>query len=385
MNALAHSPSVHDFLNQPFHLTYTHPYAPPDNREEIAYQRIWKTYQQAREEHNEKTITLVIKCMARNLGIGERLFRLLDITDSIVLLIRNPYLSIDSLLRTQVATIEDMPEASQHDLNEYALQKGIEENSDSGKHWLALKQSILATKEYNRIDDLLIETMAFIELNKYEVDMAIEYQRRLDNHDEYTSLAEIQAIAWTGWDNMAVIAKQHLEKMHSFSIIDSTILRCMPERILRNLSEDIQISYSPEMAFDWQPRKVTDDEIIQSAWMKHCYETVASSSGIKPPQEIPITLDLFPEAFQKHLIKTAYPAYLALLHSSHTVRPRGHEEIQRLLDTAVTKEGTSLRKVDPVFSEALLTSKRKETMQRRCNNRRNKQKKNSSLERILDT
>ena len=170
MNALAHSPSVHTFLNQPFHLTYTHPYTPPDNREEIAYQRIWTSYQQAREEHAAEVITLVIKCMARNVGIGERLFRLLDITDSIVLLIRNPYLSIDSLLRTQVATLEEMSEASRHDLNEYALNKGF--------HWSALQQHVLTTKEYTRITDLLIETMAFIELNKYEQDMVREYRRR---------------------------------------------------------------------------------------------------------------------------------------------------------------------------------------------------------------
>ncbi|MEB3340748.1 MAG: hypothetical protein VKJ25_08235 [Okeania sp.] len=33
MNVLAQSPSVHGFINQPFHLTYSFPYIPPHNRE----------------------------------------------------------------------------------------------------------------------------------------------------------------------------------------------------------------------------------------------------------------------------------------------------------------------------------------------------------------
>ena len=66
MNVLGQSPSVHGFLHQPFHLTNSIPYKPPENRSEVAYQRIWVKYQQAREFHSEPKIILVIKCMARN-------------------------------------------------------------------------------------------------------------------------------------------------------------------------------------------------------------------------------------------------------------------------------------------------------------------------------
>ncbi len=146
MNTLAHSPSAHGFLNQPFHLTYSHPYMPPEDREELAYQRIWKTYQETKDSHNEdneECTTLVLKCMARNLGIGKQLLRFIELTNNIVLLIRNPYFSIDSLLRTQVATIEKMPEASHYIIDEYALNKGIEDTSGADKHWLALKPDLV--------------------------------------------------------------------------------------------------------------------------------------------------------------------------------------------------------------------------------------------------
>lgn len=361
MNTLAHSPSVHGFLNQPFHLTYNYPYTPPENREEIAYERIWKTYQQAKDSHNEACTILVLKCMTRNLGIGKQLLRFLELTNNIVLLIRNPYLSIDSLLRTQVATIEEMPEASLHNIDEYALNKGAKDPSGAGKHWFALKRNILASKEYKRIEELLIETMAFIELNQYEKDMALVYQKRLTRHNYYRDLSQILATAWTGWENLANIISEHLAELKNFSIIDATILRCLPEETLHTLCHDMKITYSTEMIHDWQAQKITDDAIIQSSWMKHCYENVASSSGIKPPAEMPISLNLFPSIFQDHINGIAYPVYAQLLSSPHALRPRGYKAVNKLLDTAVKNDSRSLRETDPVFSETLLASEEVQT------------------------
>ncbi|MCI5123696.1 MAG: hypothetical protein D3925_04275 [Candidatus Electrothrix sp. AR5] len=356
MNTLAHSPSTHGFLNQPFHLTYSHPYTPPEDQEEIAYQRIWKTYQEAQASHNQECITLVLKCMARNLGTGERLLRFLDLTNNTVLLIRNPYLSIDSLLRTQVATIAEMPEASQHNIDQYALHKDAEDQSGAGKHWLALKRSILTSKEYKRIEELLIETMAFIELNQYEKDMALVYKRRLEDHAYYSDLSQVLATAWSGWENMGSIIAEHLAELKNFSIVDATILRCLPEETLHTLCNDMKIAYSAEMVHDWQPQEVTDDAIIQTSWMKHCYEAVASSSGIKPPAEVSISLDHFPTLFQDHITQAAYPIYTQMLNNPHALRPRDQETVYKLLNTAVQKDGTSLQKTDPLFSKALLSS-----------------------------
>ncbi len=155
------------------------------------------------------------------------------------------------------------------------------------------KRSILTSKEYKRIEELLIETMAFIELNQYEQDAALTYQRRLEYHDYHTNLSQVLATAWTGWDNLVDIASDHLAELKNFSIVDATILRCLPEETLHTLCNGIKIAYSAKMVHGWQAQKMTDDAIIQTSWMKHCYENVTASSGIKPPAEVPISLNFF--------------------------------------------------------------------------------------------
>ena len=356
LNVLAQSPSVHGFINQPFHLTYSYPYVSPDNREEIAYQRIWKSYQKARKLHNRKIITLVIKCMARNLGIGQQIMRFLRLIDKTILLIRNPFLSIDSLLKMQVISLEEMPETSQYNFDRYAAQKGIIDKTENGHHWRVLRDRILETKNYRLIADLLIETLAFIELNQYETDMLNDYQYRF-NHQDDGNFNHVFALSWTGWDNMAMIYKQHISQVVDYLVVDSTILRCMPETVCREVSHALDIGYSSHMIDDWKivKEEITDDTIIKASWMKSCYDAVTNSLGIKPAKESPISIDLFPSIYQQHILNTAYPSYLALLKDKHTIRPQSHEEIQGLLNTTVTEDRKVLKQVDPIFAEALLS------------------------------
>lgn len=357
MNVLAQSPSVDDVINQPFHLTYSYPYLPPDNREEIAYQRIWQRYQQARKLHSEKKITLVIKCMARNLGIGQQALRLLQLIDKIVILIRNPFLSIDSLLKMQVISIENMPEATQHDLDNYALQKNIVDKTGNGNHWQVLRDLILETRNYRLITDLLIETLAFIELNQYEVNIMNDYQCYC-NRDNQDSFKNFLALSWTGWHNMAALYKQYISKAASYLVLDSTILRCMPEKVCREVSHTLAIKYTPHMVKNWKIVKnnIIDNSVMKTSWMKCCYEKATSISEFIPPKESPISINLFPYIYQHHILNTAYPSYLDLFKDNYAIRPHSHEEIQELLNIPVTKEQRTLKQVDHIFTETLLSS-----------------------------
>jgi len=357
MNVLAQSPSVHGFINQPFHLTYSFPYVPPDNREEIAYQRIWEKYLEARKIHSQKVIVLVIKCMARNLGIGQQIVRLLKLIDKPILLIRNPFLSIESLLKMQVMSIEDMPEASQNDLDFYALQKGFMDKKGDRNHWQVLRNFILETKNYRLISDLLIETLAFIELNQYEMNMINDYQYYFDSDcDENRN--NFFALSWTGWYNMAVIYKHYISTALDYLVIDSTILRCTPEKVCSEVSYALKIEYTSHMVNDWQvvEENIIDDTVIKTSWMKNCYNGVTNSSGVRPPEESPVSIQLLPNIFQDHVLNTAYPAYLALFKDSHTIRPHSYEEIQKLLNQTVTKYGNTMKQVDQIFAEVILAT-----------------------------
>lgn len=61
--------------------------------------------------------------------------RFIHLIDQVILLIRNPFLSIGSLLKEQVMSIEKMPEASKHDCDNYACQKDFIDQTGKGEHW----------------------------------------------------------------------------------------------------------------------------------------------------------------------------------------------------------------------------------------------------------
>lgn len=354
MNVLAESPSVHGFINQPFHLSYSLPYIPPENRSEVAYQRIWGKYHQARELHSEKKIVLVLKCMARNLGIGDRAFRFIQLIDRVILLIRNPFLSIDSLLKEQVMSMEKMPEASQHNFDDYALQNNFIDRTGKGDHWQVLKSVVLKTKNYKIITDLLIETLAFIELNQYERDIINDYKCSFEN--DFNQTQDFFALSWTGWNNMAIIYEKLMSQLTNYLVVDSTILRCRPEKVCREISNALDIIYSPQMIDDWtlDRENIIDQTIIKTSWMQSCYDRVTSTSGIKPPHESPIPINLFPHIYQQHILNIAQPIYSSLLNNNHSIRPRSSQKIDELLNTTVTEDGKVLRQIDPIFSQILL-------------------------------
>ena len=353
MNVLAQSPSIHSFINQPFHLTYSHPYTPPISREEMAYGRIWKKYQQVKEITNQKTVTIILKCMARNLGIGQQLLRFMGLVKTSILLIRNPVLTVESLLKAQVLVIEDMPEASPIDLEEYAAQKEVVNHIPHRSYWSELRDFILETKRYHLISDVLAETLAFIELNRYESTMVDDYQRDLEVYGD----RDFFALSWTGWNNMQTVYECCLVENKNYFVVDSTIFRCLPEEIGQRICQKLDVVYSPHMVRNWSAinESVVDDDIIQVSWMKVCYNKVSNSLEVYPPKESPIEIDLFPAIYQQHISETAYPNYLTMLGDRHTLRPQDRLETHMLLNIPITENGDNLRSVDPIFTEALLS------------------------------
>ncbi|MEB3340750.1 hypothetical protein [Okeania sp.] len=90
--------------------------------------------------------------------------------------------------------------------------------------------------------------------------------------------------------------------------------------------------------------------------MKHCYNEVKNSSGVRPPKESPISIKLFPNIFQDHLLNTAYPVYVALFKDSHAIRPHSYEETQNLLNKTITKDGKIMTQIDIIFTAVILDS-----------------------------
>ncbi|MEB3340749.1 hypothetical protein [Okeania sp.] len=164
----------------------------------------------------------------------------------------------------QVISIEDMPEATQNDLDTYALQKGFMDKTGNRNYWQVLRNFILETKNYQVISDLLIETLAFIELNQYQMNMVNDYQYCF-NHDNDGDKNNFFALSWTGWYNMAFTYKQYISVALDYLVVDSTVLRCIPEKVCREVSHALEIEYTSYMIDDWQ---VVEENIIDDAVIK---------------------------------------------------------------------------------------------------------------------
>ena len=381
--SLSSAPEIGSWLNQPFHLTYSHPYQRPIGREEIAYGRILEAFNKARSGN---PVILIVKLMVRNLGIGDQFERFYDLCASRIFLIRNPVLSIASLLRAQVKVMEDMPEASPTDFDVFAEQAGY--RAVDGRHWRLMRDAVIRSEDYRQLDDLLIETLSFIDLNRHEPRMLTDYvtafrdrdARRIGQPDLdslaashgfatwsamvdhglrgetfqlFSALLEpVFAVGWSGWGNMSLILERFLAGRTDYHVVDSTLLRMQPEYLFRALSNQLGISEIESGNLMPKPVAMTEKETFAVNWMSESFKRASGSKTIRPPLEMPIGLNAFPAIFKKHLLETALPTWIALLGNPATLRPHD-DELDALLTTLLGGKGC-IAEIDPIFAYSLL-------------------------------
>ncbi len=391
-NIIATSPTIDIGVNQPFHLAYDVPYTPPSEaeREERAYQNILNAYDQARGQKPDGKITMVVKEMARNLGIGEQYDAYDAVISSHVVAVRNPLLSVESEIKSGVIDYEERPEVFTYNLNLFARRNGYKD--PFGEDWQQMKADIVESGSWGKLARLHKEYNRSFDLNLYQPTMVREYVRSLTDEDAITAgyeslddfavqndypnweflgaladnddidiekfqpiLDEIFAFSATGWRNTKyLIDRTDPDKLF---ISDNSLLRIQPEHHLAELCEALGIEYSDNMVSGINGDNTSHNtaEYFESAFDK-LFERAAKSRSVEPPRENPPFIKGLPQDYDKHLSFFAFPAYFSCLANRNAIRPNEAHEINETCNVEIEDEETNLRDRDPVFIYALVAS-----------------------------
>lgn len=391
-NIIATSPTIDIGVNQPFHLAYEAPYTPPreEEREEHAYQNILNAYDEARTQKPDGQITMVVKEMARNLGIGAQYDAYDAVVSSHVVAVRNPLLSVESEIKSGVIDYEERPEVFTYNLNLFARRNGYKD--PFGDDWQQMKDDIVESGSWGKLARLHKEYNRSFDLNLYQPTMVREYVRSLTDHDAITAgyeslddfaaqndfsdwetlraltedddadieafqpiLDEIFAFSATGWRNTKyIIDKTDPDKLF---ISDNSLLRIQPEQHLRDLCDALDIEYSDNMVSGINGENTNHNtaEYFEAAFDK-LFERAAKSKSVEPPRENPPFIKGLPQDYDKHLSFFAFPAYFSCLANGNAIRPNAAHEINETCNVEIEGEETNLRDRDPVFIYALVAS-----------------------------
>ncbi len=414
--ALSESPSVHTHSSQPFHIpnenpdgstpSVDNPYIPIENREERAYSLILETFERGKATNSDRPVVVVVKEMSRNLGIGDQFSRWVELTDKNVLMVRDPQLSVESIIRLQLHDLEERQAVLTQDINQYAKDRGFEDiigeqqgwrggEIGLGQHWRKMVHILVGTeseigkREYGDFTDILQEFSTHWDLNSQQGSVLADFITQITDEDaQKLGHASLNAFAkssghanWgtmlattlraeqinvsafqpfldrifsascTGWRHTETIA-QKIEG-HDYVVVDASVLRTHPEDILQELTQFLDIDYVPTMAKGWQKanRQHFDTSAFEPGFLS-AFARARGSDAIEPPRESPIISAAFPPQFADHLKETAFPTYIGLLSDEKAVRPHGKEALNTLFDTAIG--GAALRDIDPVFAYSMV-------------------------------
>jgi len=141
----------------------------------------------------------------------------------------------------------------------------------------------------------------------------------------------------------------YLEKQSKpFVIIDATLLRANPERVLTDLCRELGLGYDERML-----RLDSEDLEYGQAGQEFptFFRRIRSSGKIDFPDEPCPNLGSFAPDIQRLLFNRGLPAYEDLLNHPNLIGLGDRDAIQELLD--MPYDGMTLRRIDPVFSDMI--------------------------------
>lgn len=325
-HALGNSPDIGHECHEPF-LNARHDNFDPDH----GYRQIYESIGGEQFEQSGESTSVVVKEMSHWIGKNEEYKRLAELTTKpVVILMRNPLLSVESRLR-RVLTTMDMRyniDLQRHLLDEVAIENGFQnwnELAEKGKRegykerldFLPGKEGIeriydtpVLTVQNHLLDRKarkngytnwrdVVEKKLYAECDYAFFDDVLKSNaRRLGfEKDEFKKLAE--EVQWLN------------EQKREVLVFDTTDLRAAPQEQMQELCTRLGINFSPEM-IRWGEKPVDFHTEQAKQSEKLWYDTLHSSSRINPPTEIPPTLDRFPEFMQAYLKSDNLPIYAEL-------------------------------------------------------------------------
>ena len=413
-------PQIDTECLQPFHLKYSTPYNPPTDREEDGYALILENYQKAAAKKDTGKIRIVVKEMARNISTGEQLIRWSSLTKNPLVTIRNPILSIESLIRQGVQSFfEAMPEAfyelarsfaerNGHQasneylekfLNIYAKHHGFIDSTGLGQHFKVMTKHALQTKDYRVLGELLLAFEPYEDLNNRLLYMKRHYVETMDdstaklagyenlndfakkkgkqnwkeikkNALDSNDFSEVQPLldvvfstSISGWFNIGKIT----DAIEEYCVIEVSLMRTDPNGILSQACEYIGLDGSHvDAMINFAPNSRESGTRHMEAHYIAAQSRIHGSEKLELPTEVPAAFEKFPLHFQQHILEVALPAYIFLLSHDKCLRPHDRKGVETLLHKKVTPEGVTLMQIDPVMAYALISTSKSIPRQERA-------------------
>jgi hypothetical protein len=358
--ALLESPTIDTHINEPWSI-FDNP-----SRETLVYSFIAERIGPLLRSTSSQTV--LIKNIADYIPSGECWKRWSKLVHRHIFLVRNPLLTLESLLRMLVPEMEHKETFTPAELERHAACCGFDS-------WAKLREQAITSREYSHLDEpmrhhflhdqqfhrskvlrqSLIEEATDTDAQEIEfesLDMLAQkagfarWSRFVESGMD-SPLAEqlcerILQCRITGWRSLGQHLKAVRQEGKEYRIVDSSYFRTFTDEAMHDLCNFCDIKYLPSLK-KWTEKKSAEFDVLYSEGTPF-YERVLQSTSVQEPTELPLLPSRFPEFLKKHLTEPqgAFEVYLEALFDSHALRASA-----ALAEQAVWKK---LLEVDPVFS-----------------------------------
>ncbi|MBP7811220.1 MAG: hypothetical protein KA054_00015 [Candidatus Moranbacteria bacterium] len=325
-HVLSLSPDIQNACHEPFLGARKKDYIT-----DTGYQQIYESIGgEAFENSGDKT-SIVVKEMAHWIGANEEYKKLITLTNHpVVVLVRNPLLTVESRIRRVLKTLDMRPGLSlqQKLLDDLALEHGFKNatellsapEADIELILQKIEPEMLGTKDLYHTSVLSIQNNLldyYARKNGY-VNWRDLLDRKLYQERDYKFFKSILKVNTdrVGFEENEFKRLDEIVRYLKLTkqphvIFDTTDIRAEPENQLRELCSKLGISFSPEMVI-WGDKPIDFHTQQNQEYEKIWYEKLFLSSKLNDPNEVPPTLEMFPDFIQKYLRDTNLPIYAHL-------------------------------------------------------------------------
>lgn len=357
-HVMGNSPDIHHECHEPF-LKARQDDFDPDH----GYKQIYESIGGGVFEQSDEKTSVAVKEMSHWIGKNREYARLIELTrNPIVVLIRNPLLSVESRIRRVLATM-DM--RSSIDLQRYLLEKIA--NEKGFPNWMSFVNAmqdgtytepldfLRNGENIERLYDTPIlttqnEILNFIARQNGCINWRDLIERKLYAERDYAFFEDILKANPRRVDfekdefrTLAEEVKYFEDEGKDYLVFDTTDLRAAPEEQLRELCSRMGIKFSPEM-LEWDKTPIDFHTEQTQEFEKLWYDTLFSSSRVNPPSEISPVLAMFPKFVRQYLRTTNLPVYAELSRKKILSNELRQELNEREFKVHVTSSRELLRK-----------------------------------------
>lgn len=295
---ISNSPDIKHKCHEPFFGAGKQGYNPDQG-----YKQIYESMGGEIFDQSKETTSVAVKEIAHWIAINNEYKDLTELTSNpVLILIRNPLLSVESRIRKVLVSLE-----AGSNLDSMAQKDGYTDWQD------LLKKKLYTEKDFSYFSEILRANSKSWSSEEYEF-------RELSEQARY----------------LGSVGKPHY-------VLDTTDLRADPVRIVKELCAQMKISYSTEMV-DWGAKQVDFHTVQKEDPVKGWYDTLRGSTKINPPTDIPPTLSSFPAFVQEYLTAHNLPVYAELSRKKMISKEARHDLNELAFDVQVSGDNADTLK-----------------------------------------